>query len=263
MRRSIPLAALVPALLSCAWTCAVAAQGEPDPPAERRVDVQLAFEQSRGDYGDPVATRIRTTTLTGRYRAETWSVAVEVPWLELRGGGDGTALPGTVGQGEGSAERGLGDVWLKFSTELREFTAGGTGLDLTVKFKTATGSLDRGLGSGGTDVAVQLEALRALGGAWTAFGHVGWRRTGDVAGFKPYRDPWYGEIGALTALSSALEAGAYWSGRQALGRLGPVRELTLYGAWRGGRQRVQLHLARGFATASPEVALGLTLRHRF
>lgn len=260
MRRFSTFAALVPALLTC--TQAAAAQGEPDPPAERRIDLQLAFEHSRGDYGDPQSTRINATTLTGRYRAETWSVAIEVPWLEVRSAGDGAALPGTVGRGDSSAERGLGDVWLKFSTELREFTAERTGLDLTLKFKTASGSLERGLGSGATDVAVQLEALRALG-AWTAFGHVGWRRTGDVPGFRPYRDPWYGEAGALRALSPALEAGAYWSGRQALGRLGPVRELTLYGAWRGGPQRVQVHLTRGLATASPEIALGLTLRHRF
>lgn len=260
MRRFPTFTALVPALLACGQ--AVAAQGEPDPPAERRIDLQLAFEHSRGDYGDPLPTRINATTLTGRYRAPSWSVAMEVPWLEVRSAGGGAALPGTVGQGGGSVERGLGDVWLKFSTELREFTADATGLDLTLKLKTASGSLARGLGSGGTDVAVQLEALRALG-AWTAFGHLGYRRTGDVPGFKPYRDPWYGEAGALTALSPALEAGAYWSGRQALGRLGPVRELTLYGAWRGGSQRLQLHLTRGFATASPAYALGLTLRHRF
>jgi hypothetical protein len=256
-----------PALALFAWALlmrgpACAAQGEPDPPAERRFDLQLAFEQSRGDYGDPFATRIRATTLVGRYRGEKWSAAIEVPWLDVRSAGGGAALPGTVGEGSSSVERGLGDIWLRLSTELREFSAKGVGLDLTLKVKTATGSLDRGLGSGGTDVALQLEGLKALG-AWTGFGHVGWRRTGDVAGFRPYRDPWYVEFGGLTALTPSVEAGAYWSGRQAIGRLGPVRELTLYGAWRGGSQRLQLYVTRGFATASAQYAVGVAVRHRF
>jgi hypothetical protein len=240
---------------------ALANPGEPDPPAERRFDLQLAFEQSRGHYGDVFPTRIRATTLVARYRGEKWSAAVELPWLDVRSEGDGAALPGTVGEG-GSVERGLGDVWLRLSTELRELTAESAGLDLTLKLKTRTGAVERGLGSGGTDVALQLEWLKALG-AWTGFGHVGWRRTGDVPGYRPYRDPWYAELGALTATSSRTEAGVYWSGREAIGRLGPVREITVYGAWRGASQRLQLHLTRGLATASPQYAVGVTVRHRF
>lgn len=248
------------ALLLCT-VAAWAGQGDEDPPAQGHVDVQLAFEQSRGRYGEPTSTRIRVTTLTLRYRAEKWNAGVELPWLDIRDPGGAAMLPGSVGAG-GSVERGWGDAWLKLSAELREYDTEQAGIDLTFKLKTRTGSVERGLGTGGTDMALQLEGLKTLG-PLTGFGHLGYRRTGDVPGFRPYRNPWYGEAGALLPLAPGFEGGAYWSWREPIGRLGPVRELTLYGAWRGGPQRVQLHLVRGFADASPQYALGLTLRYRF
>ena len=104
--------------------------------------------------------------------------------------------------------------------------------------------------------------MRALG-PLRAFGHIGYRETGDVKGFRPYYNPWFGELGAVIPLTVTTEVGTYYSGREALGRLGPLKELTIYSAWRGESQRVQLHLTRGFATASPDWALGITVRHRF
>ena len=126
----------------------------------------------------------------------------------------------------------------------------------------ANGSASRGLGTGGRDMAVQLDVVQTVGLA-TVFGHLGWRHTGDPAGFKPYRNPWYGELGALHRLESGLDLGAYVTLREPIGRLGPLGEGTAYVAWRQGRQRWQFHLTRGWQTASPQGAAGLTWRQRF
>lgn len=227
----------------------------------RSVDLVVAVEESKGSYGDQAPTRIRSTNFIVRYQAEHWSGAIEIPWLDARSSGGGAGLPSSSGRGS-SRERGLGDTWIRFTCELREFTRDTSGFDLTLKVKTKTGNVDRGLGSGGTDYAAQIEWMRALG-SLRAFGHIGYRETGDVKGFRPYYNPWFGELGAVIPLTVTTEVGTYYSGREALGRLGPLQELTIYSAWRGESQRVQLHLTRGFATASPDWALGITVRHRF
>lgn len=225
------------------------------------IDVQLTVEQSRGDYAEPSTTRIRTAALVVRYRGERWAGEVQVPWVEVASDQAAGGLPDSAGRG-GSRERGLGDIWLKGGIELREFTGERTGIDLVLKLKTRSGNVDRGLGSGGTDIAGQLE-LTKVTGPLMLFGHAGYRVTGDVAGAPAYRDPWYGEIGASWRASERLEAGAFVDLREPLGRLGSSGDLTLYTAWREGRQRVELYVSRGFADESADVAVGLTLRTRF
>ena len=145
------------ALLACTGT-----QAQQDPLPEGRVDLQLSVEQSHGRYGEASRTRIRNLVWTTRYRRGPWLAEVQVPWLEVRSPGGG-GLPETVGSG-GSVERGAGDILFKFGAELREMDTGQTGLDLVVKWKTRSGSLDRGLGTGGTDLSLQMEVAHPIGG---------------------------------------------------------------------------------------------------
>lgn len=226
-----------------------------------RVDLQLAVEQSSGRYNEAAATRIATRTLVARYRAQAWVGEIQVPWVEVRSANATGGLPGTALSG-GTVERGLGDIWLKLGLELREFHADGVGVDLTLKLKSRSGDSTRGLGSGGTDVAAQIELLRQFG-AVVGFGHVGYRHTGDVAGYAAYRNPWYGGMGAYYAATPAWEIGAFTDLREPVGRLGSLREASLYAAWLRTDQRIQIYLTRGFAPASADWALGLSLRHRF
>jgi len=241
--------------------CAVPAARAQDLLPPGRVDLLLTVEQSRGDYREATPTRIRSTTLVARYRGAAWVGEVQVPWLDVRSGGPAGGLPGTVQAGH-STERGLGDIWLKLGLELAEFDTGRTGVDLTVKLKTHSGDAARGLGSGGTDLAAQVELARAFG-PWVGFGHLGWRRTGDVPGYTPYRNPWYGQAGLSRPVSPAWELGGFVDWRAPIGRLGAVGESTVYAAWRDGGQRLQLTLTRGFAPASADWALGLGWRTRF
>lgn len=231
------------------------------PPPAGRVDLVLSHEQSRGLYREATATRIRQTSLTLRYRGGGWSAEVQLPWLEVDSAGGSGGLPDAAVAGR-SREQGLGDVWLKGSVTLRELEASSTGIDLVAKLKTPAGDMARGLGSGGTDLALQLDAVRALG-ATVLFGHLGRRWTGDVQGYAPYRNPWYAQLGAQRALTPVFEWGLYADLREPLGRLGPLGEATAYAAWRQGRQRWQLHLSRGWRHASADMALGLTWRLRY
>ena len=251
-------------LAAVAALCAGASVLAQAQPVDGQLDVQLSVEDSSGRYREATRTRIQQATLVTRYRRDVWLAEVQLPLVSLRSAGGTAALPDTVGgsaAGSGS-ERGLGDVWFKLGRELRPATASQTGLDLALKLKTKTGSLQRGLGSGGQDVALQAEFLRPLGPV-TAFGQVGWRHTGDVAGATPYRNPWYGEVGALGALSPQLELGGFVSGREPMGRLGKLVDATAYTAWKLGLHRAQLYASHGLSDAAADWSLGLSWRVRY
>lgn len=243
-----------PLLLAAVLPSTAAAQ-----PAPGQIDLRIAQERSQGRYGEASRTTIDQTTLAARWHGAGWWIDVQLPWLRVHNPG-GSGLPEANGAG-GSRVQGLGDVWWRGRLALREADAW-PGLDLVLKLKLATGDADRGLGTGGRDVALQLDLDHNADGAqWLA--HLGWRHTGDPAGFRPYRNPWYGGVGVQRALSPAWELGAGIDWREAIGRLGPLGEATLHLAWRDGAQRWQLHLTRGWERASPDVALGLTWRQRF
>lgn len=224
------------------------------------IDLVLSQERSRGLYGDATVTRIRQTALTARYRGAGWSAELQLPWLDVDSGGPTGGLPDGAQFGR-SREQGLGDIWLKAGLALREVDASGPGVDVVAKLKTRSGDADRGLGSGGTDLALQLELVQGLG-PFSVFGHLGWRRTGDVPGLRPYRNPWYGQLGLMHRPTPALELGALVDVREPIGRLGPLGEGTLFVAWRKGRHRWQLYLSQGWRDASADRALGLSWRVR-
>lgn len=251
------LALVLMAGLIGAWAPAYAQDRVPT----GRYDLQISFEQSRGLYREPAATVIRSSSLIGRFRGQSWVAEIQIPYLETRTSGEVGGLPGTAVSGR-SVERGIGDIWLKLGLELREFTPSDTGVDLTIKVKTRTGAVHRGLGTGGTDLALQADLIRSLGPV-VGFGHLGYRWTGNVPGFAPYRNPWYGELGAFRQVVPNGDVGVMLDVRNPIGRLGSVAETTVFAAWRHGGYRTQVYVTRGFAPASPQWALGLSLRTRF
>lgn len=253
-------------ILAGSWAAALACTAAAlDVEEDRRTDVMVTVERTTGKYGEANRTDITNVPIVIRHRAGRWTGEVQFPLLVVSS--VETVLPGIGAvnpepRRQRVTERGLGDAWMKLSYELHEYTRESTGVDLTLKVKTATGDVNRGLGTGAADVAIQVDFLQSVASG-TGFGHVGYRRTGDPAGFKPYRDPWYGEIGAFTPVFERCQLGAFYDYRQALTSLGPVREVTAYGACVSGPSRWQLHFTRGFADASADIAIGSTYRYRF
>lgn len=199
---------------------------------------------TRGSVGEQAAERGSLYWLGLRWRSAAWTFGAELPWLQIRD---------TAGR-----EQGLGDLTLRVSREWREASRDRTGVDLTFKLKTATGSLQRGLGTGGTDALLQLEFMRPLAGGWLALAELGWRATGNVAGQRPYANPWHVEVGALAPLGPATRVGLLAYAREPIGRLGPRGEVTLFGQHRSGSQVWRAQLVRGNGRASPEWSAALS-----
>ncbi len=243
-------------------TSTAQAQTETAPARDDLIDVQIGTEWSRGTYGELATTSIHSTSLTLRYRTPAWIFSAEIPWLRIQSDSS-ASLPDTIGTSNTANTSGMGDIWLKVSRELTPLTSDNAGLDLTVKFKTASGDVKKGLGSGASDIAVQLEGSKMITPATLLFGQVGYRNTGDVAGQRPYGNPFYAEAGIQAKHDQHIEYGTYYSTRQAIGRLGELQEWTGFASWRDKSFKIEFYVTRGLSQASPDWAAGISTRKRF
>ncbi len=244
-------------LLPGCWLCLAGvawAEVVPDLPPPDNIDLQLAFENSRGHYGDATSTRIHQTTLSTRYRTGNWLLGLDAPWLQTHDAAPDATPP---------RAEGLGDVVLKLTRTLRDLDAHGPGIDLTMKVKTRTGTARLGLGSGATDVSFQVDGTQMLSRSTLIFGHIGKRETGDLPDRQPFKDPWYAEAGVQTRWANQHDAGAYHSVRGRVGALGPLREWTAFVGTRVDAMRFQVYLSHGVSRASADWAAGMIGRYRF
>lgn len=231
-----------------AWVpaLALAAHAGAEPP---RLRLELGYERSMGSLGELQAEHLDQLALSLRAERAGWTWGLEVPTLRRRDP-DGTAA-------------GLGDVVLRLGRELLPLQQDSWGLDLGFKLKSATGDAVRGLGTGKVDTLLQLEWARVLGGGWLAFGELGYRVTGNPPGRAPLANPWHLELGLQSPWWNDRQFGAFAHGRQAVSRLGPRAEVTVYGQQRWGDQQARLHLTRGNGRGSSDWALGLAWIQRW
>lgn len=211
--------------------------------------MEWAVERSTGSSGELEADRLDQATWSLRGSPAWWQWGLDVPVLQRRDA-DGRAA-------------GLGDVVLKLSRELQALGAVQSGWDLAVKWKTATGSAARGLGTGASDAVVQLEWAHVAPAQWLVFGELGYRVTGTPAGRTPRRNAWHAELGAQSPWVADWQWGAFAHAREAVSRVGPQAELTVYGQQRWGRQQLRLHVTRGNGLGSAAWAAGLAWSQRW
>lgn len=228
------------------------AQAEP----ERALDVRVTDEITTGSFAAPTGTPLQSTTLRLRYGGEHWSAQAELPWRRVAGTQAG-GLPPVAYAGQGR-----GDLRLKLGVPLRAAARDATGLDLVVRMKTGSAPAVAGLGTSDAGQAVHLELLRPLG-AWTAFGHAGWRRAGDLPGASPGRHAWEGEIGAARRLTPRLEAGAFVDLRQRMPTADALPEASLYAGLHEGDWRWDFFVGRSLGRERNDVSAGLALRAGF
>ncbi|TDP88121.1 hypothetical protein EV672_101265 [Aquabacterium commune] len=244
-------------LLPGCWLCLAglaSAEVVPDLPPPDNIDLQLAFENATGRYGEAKSSGIRQTTLSTRYRKGNWLLGLDAPWLQIQDRAPDADHP---------RAEGVGDVVLRLTRTLRDLDTRGPGIDITTKVKTRTGNAGLGLGSGATDVSLQIDGTQLLSRSTLLFGHIGKRETGDLPGRKPFKDPWYAEAGFQTRWANQHDAGVYHSVRGRIGALGPLREWTAFAGTRVDAMRFQVYLSHGVSRASADWAAGMIGRYRF
>jgi hypothetical protein len=143
-----------------------------------------------GDYGFEETTTMDVFNLSARWYLAKGEIQVSVPYLRIEGpadirfiGGQPVAVPGAGGEDLIGTDSGLGDAvlqgeyYLLSGTETRPWVIG------LVRVKLPTGSEDKGLGTGATDVEAGVGLIQRYGPLhWLA--DIGYTWVGSSGGFE-------------------------------------------------------------------------------
>lgn len=232
--------------------------------ADPSLDLYFGVDYSSGDYGEATDTDILFLPLAIKYSREQWSAKASFAWLRLDGPGTVTADGVVVRPGEANrdSESGPGDTWLSLSYALDTAPGSRDFFDLTAKIKLPTADESRGLGTGETDYAVQLDAMRAMD-ALTPFATLGYRLMGDPPDID-YDDVGYFSIGADWRVDDLHNFGLIYDYRQAATDTSDdVSEFSAYLNRRfDPRWSANLYGVLGASDGSPDYAIGLQVRRR-
>lgn len=200
------------------------------------------------------------------------SGAFSVPGCDSRKGAtkpedDGPCVTGaTAGAGAATApvrttESGMGDVVA--SVIYTPIDRNGLIVDLIGKVKFATASDSKGLGSGKTDYAVQIEAEQSFGKAYVNAG-AGYKWLGDPTGIS-LRNVVFGAIGGGYKPTGDTTVGISYDYAQSARSGGTAaQEISLYASQRFTKHvKLNGFVFKGLSDGSPDWGAGVSLGYRF
>jgi hypothetical protein len=128
--------------------------------------------------------------------------------------------------------------------------------------KAPTADEDKGLGTGETDYAAQVDLARVLGKT-TLFGTLGQKFFGDPEGLD-FRDPVYASVGVSQKLTESSIGVAYDWREKATASGDAISEATLFYVLKlSPVWKTQIYLVKGFSDASPDWGAGIVQSYRF
>jgi hypothetical protein len=253
--RALACVCLVPAL-------AFGAASEKTTEDDSGLNVKAGFERTSGKYGQARDTRLSTSSLTVTYETNDFSVDLGTTYLDERGPGRVLFSPGrrpVVIVGPDRRASGPGDVTAGVTRYLLNEEDHPLDLDIGAIVKFGTASVDKGLGTGKTDLSLQAAAGKSFAGFESTL-TAGYTFVGKAPGLD-LRNSSYASFDVNHKLAQFASAGATYSVGQAGAKNVPgSRDLTVYVDFVPMRKfKVGLHLLKGYSTQSPDRGAGLTL----
>jgi opacity protein-like surface antigen len=232
---------------------------------DRRFRMNIGMDYSSGSYGQEDKTEILYVPLSLRAEDGPWTVRAVVPWLYVKGpalildGADG----GSVGTRTRESDSGLGDLSLSLMYSFEQFYEKDLFIDLTARVKIPTASLERGLGTGQADAALQVDVAQSFG-AFIPFATLGYKWAGVPEGFK-LRNTVYGSVGLQYAWSDRVATGVSYDYRQSSFKDSPdPQDGTAYLNIRFADDwSVNIYGVMGFSENSPDAGAGVSFVYRF
>jgi hypothetical protein len=230
--------------------------------AAAQTSVGMGIEYTTGKYGATESTETLYVPFVIKHETGAWALKATLPYLRLSGpgnvvggGGDRVVIPGV--DAARRTESGLGDVVVSGFYNFLDERKGG------VKVKLPTADEQKGLGTGETDFAFQLDFFKPFG-VTTLFGSIGYRIYGDPPAGE-LRDVPYGSIGVSQRLAADSSVGAAYDFRPHIVAGGSdISELTAFWSKRMSPQwKMQIYGVVGFTDASPDAGAGVMFEHRF
>lgn len=250
-------AASLPHAWLAVWAALLLGTGD----AVAQTTIGLNIDYAEGKYGETEKSTTWTTPLILKHQAGPLSVKLNIPYVRASGvaapGGDRVSVANEI-------QEGWGDIVTSAIYDVYDNPSSGLviGVGAKAKWATANHSLDL-LTTGKNDYSLLVDVLQTVR-AVDLFGTLGRTRKGSPPG-SHFADPWFATVGISHKLSSRVSWGIFHDFRQKLTPSGaPVSEATLFLETKfGGAYKVQGYLVRGFAAASPDLGIGMTLNIRF
>jgi hypothetical protein len=229
----------------------------------------MGFDFNRGDYGEVDAVGDSVETDTAQVNAfvrlewDPFTLRVSVPFVLVDGsetfvpGDDGTPTedftPGT------RRDYGLGDLVTRLTYTWYPKDDRIPIVDLSTQVKIPTADDSKGLGTGKTDVTLQMELVKAFGPVST-FGGFGYRFKGG-----PLDDILLASAGLGLRFSRTVSAGIAYDWREASSSgVGDSHELAPYLSIRAGKHmRFGPYGVIGLSEAAPDWGVGSTVAYEF
>ena len=231
------------------------------------LSMSIGLDYSSGEYGGEDSTDTWVVPLIGKYESGPLTLKLSLPYIRTTGPGDvvgigGDHVPAPGAADETRTESGIGDLVATAGYAVLDGSNGYL-LDVIGKVKLQTADEDKGLGTGETDFAVQLDGATSLGST-TLFGTLGWKKYGDPSGID-YKDPIYASLGAGYRLNPATTVGGSYDWREKVTSSGDeISEVTLFVSYKLDPQwKLQGYLIKGFSDASPDIGGGAIVTHMY
>jgi len=217
----------------------------------------IGIDYSRGDYGEPVDTDFLSVAAAIKLEWEPITFRASIPFLYKNGLKD--VIPGIGGSGDSattSTETGIGDIVTSLAYTYYPKRKYVPLVDLITKVKIPTASKSRGLGTGKTDVTLQLEIAEVFGPV-SLFGVAGYRFKGG----SQYNDIIVAGGGVGLRFSRAFGAGIAYDFREAAtSSSDDVHEVSPYMTIRMGKRfRLGPYAVIGLSDGAPDYGGGITL----
>jgi hypothetical protein len=235
--------------------------------SEGRFSVETGMAYTSGQYGGTQSTTMTYVPVTGKYRGETWTVKMTVPYLQITGPAsainllNGVSLTGTAADAAPVTRSGLGDVLVGATRNVYNGGESGLVLNMTGKVKFATASSGNGLGTGKNDYAVQSELFRVMDSV-TAFGMLGYRVYGSPEGYS-LRNVFYGSLGGSYKFGQEMQVGAMLNMGQKATSTGSSRMESILFVNRkiDKTWKAQGYVLKGFTNSVPDWGAGVTVAY--
>jgi hypothetical protein len=245
-------------------------------------NIALGAYYSRGDYGQAADTSIYYYPVSYDLSVNNWRFKLTVPHIEISGSGNVLVNIGGIGRGNFESDfrtdqnvtaKGLGDTTVSASYQFAPWFDGAPFMDITAEVKIPTADENKGLGTGKTDYALQLDLYQVFG-QYTVFSTLGYRKREQSQLFEDLQDSLFVSLGLTRPLAGEwLEKHA--SGQWSYGLLYDYREpASLYStethelmpfvSWSPVSDwTLMTYVVKGFTRDSADTAIGTQLSYRW
>lgn len=217
----------------------------------------LGAYYASGDYGFTNSTQILYFPVSYEADFGRWDFQLVMPWLEVRGLGNVLVNVGGLTRAVAGTQRvkssGIGDVIASGVYRFDPVSESAPFIDLRVDVKLPTADESQSLGTGETDVSIQIDLSKNFANS-VIFATIGRNYRGKTSLYPGLKDSSFGQIGFARPLSASWNGGIFFDYRAAASSFSDdSRELVPYLSWQlTEKWSFTALVTRGFTNASAD-----------